>query len=271
MHTRELKIDLEPWSLFRVLASKERPFLIDAGQPWGEEWVSSMGFRPRMQLRVTAADPADAPLDRFAGDQLQQELQDVEAISRHALAHATVVEFFFRRTSVIPLKLFTLFSSDEAARAQFRGRLGRLRRLLSSLRGKEEWGVRIIAGDVVRESARTLPSGRDYLQVKKRLLDETAEPPSTVVRAVNGALRSLGTVAAKTRKVSFPPAGKGRPYVAGASFLVPATKRSAWKAHIARTTAALAGGGHRLELSGPWPPYTFSNIELEFKTRFGVS
>jgi hypothetical protein len=24
-------------------------------------------------------------------------------------------------------------------------------------------------------------------------------------------------------------------------------------------------------VSGPWPPYTFSNIELEVKTRFGVS
>ena len=23
--------------------------------------------------------------------------------------------------------------------------------------------------------------------------------------------------------------------------------------------------------SGPWPPYTFANIELEFKTQFGVS
>jgi hypothetical protein len=24
-------------------------------------------------------------------------------------------------------------------------------------------------------------------------------------------------------------------------------------------------------LSGPWPPYSFANIELEFKTQFGVS
>ena len=24
-------------------------------------------------------------------------------------------------------------------------------------------------------------------------------------------------------------------------------------------------------VSGPWPPYSFSNIDLEFKTRFGVS
>jgi len=62
MHARELTLDLDPWSLFRTLASKERPFFIDAGQPWGEDWVSSMGFRPRMQFRVTASDPAEAPL-----------------------------------------------------------------------------------------------------------------------------------------------------------------------------------------------------------------
>ena len=32
MHARELTLDLDPWSLFRALASKERPFFIDAGQ-----------------------------------------------------------------------------------------------------------------------------------------------------------------------------------------------------------------------------------------------
>jgi hypothetical protein len=33
--------------------------------------------------------------------------------------------------------------------------------------------------------------------------------------------------------------------------------------------------GERAELrfltSGPWPPYSFANIDLEFKTQFGVS
>src|SRR5688500_4899005 len=91
---------------------------------------------------------ADAPIERFTGDQLQQELQDVEAISRHALAHAAVIEFFFRRAPVIPLKLFTLFSSDEKVRAHVRSRLGLLKRTFSKLRGLEEWGVRIVAGGV---------------------------------------------------------------------------------------------------------------------------
>ena len=51
---------------------------------------------------------ADAPLERFSGEQLRSDLQDIEAVSRHALAHASVIEFFFRRSPVIPLKLLTL-------------------------------------------------------------------------------------------------------------------------------------------------------------------
>lgn len=200
---------------------------------------------------------SDAPLERFAGDALQQALQDVDAISRHAVAHASVIEFFFRRTPVIPLKLFTLFSSDDKVRAHVRSRLVSLKRLFATLRGQEEWGVRIMAGEVEAEAARTLDSGRDYLQVKKRLQQQTVAPSRATLRAINGALRSLGRRASKTRKETFPPPGRGRPYVAGASFLVSAKRRQAWTKQAAAHAAALAAEGHRLEMTGPWPPYHF--------------
>jgi hypothetical protein len=214
-------------------------------------------------LRLLAIDRdvwavvADAPLDRFSADVLQQELQDVEAISRHALAHAAVIEFYFRRAAVIPLKLFTLFSSDETACAHVRRRLPALKRMFSALRGLEEWGVRIFAGEAEVESTATVDSGRDYLQVKKRLQAQVVAPSRATIRAVNGAIRSLGRRAAKVRKEAFPPPGRGRPFVAGASFLVKVNRRSTWKAHAAKLGAALAADGHRLEMSGPWPPYHF--------------
>lgn len=200
---------------------------------------------------------ADAPLERFAGEALQQEMQDVEGISRHAVAHASVIEFFFRRGPVIPLKLFTLFSTDEKARAHVRSELAPLKRMFAALRGLEEWGVRIIAGEVEAETARTLDSGREYLQLKKRLHEQTVAPSRATVQAVNGALRSLGPFASKMRKENFPLPGRGRPYVSGASFLVSAQRRTAWKRQAARIAAALAAQGHRLEMSGPWPPYHF--------------
>jgi hypothetical protein len=95
------------------------------------------------------------------------------------------------------------------------------------------------------------------LQAKKRLHEQAAVPPRTMVRAVNGALTSLGKGAVQTRKEAFPPPGAGRPYVAGASYLVKAARRGAWKTLVARTVASLEKDGHRLELSGPWPPYHF--------------
>jgi hypothetical protein len=183
---------------------------------------------------------ADAPLERFTGEALQQEMQDVESISRHAFAHASVIEFFFRRSPVIPLKLFTLFSSDDKARSDVRSRLGSLRRMFTALRGLEEWGARIIAGEVEAEAGRTLESGHEYLQLKKRLHEQTAAPPRATMQAVDGALRSLGRLASKTRKEMLPPAGRGRPYIRGASFLVKASRRTAWKKEAARIATSLA-------------------------------
>jgi hypothetical protein len=200
---------------------------------------------------------ADAPLDRFGGEPLQNDLQDVEAISRHALAHASVIEFFFRRAPVIPLKLFTLFSSDDRVREHLQSRRTRLRKLFGELRSHEEWGVRVIAGEVEAESARSLTSGRDYLEVKKRLIQQNAAPPRATVRDIAAVLKALGKLAARTRKEAFPPPGKGRPFVTGASFLVRASRRGQWSRQVATLTAALAKRGHRLEVTGPWPPYHF--------------
>ena len=200
---------------------------------------------------------ADAPLDRFAGEQLQEDLQDVEAISRHAVAHAAVIEFFFRGAPVIPLKLFTLFSSDERLREHLQSRRTRFRRLFGELRGLEEWGVRVVVGQVEHDAAPSLKSGRAYLQVKKRLNDQNAAPSPSAMKDANSALKRLGRMASKLRKDAFPPAARGRPFVSGASFLVKAARRNQWKTEVATLTAALANRGHRLEVTGPWPPYHF--------------
>lgn len=65
MHTHPLTVDVAPWVLFRALAHRERPFYIDAAQPWGEEWISCMGFGPRMQFRSGAGGGALAALDKI--------------------------------------------------------------------------------------------------------------------------------------------------------------------------------------------------------------
>jgi hypothetical protein len=200
---------------------------------------------------------ADAPLERFGAEQLQDKLQDIESISRHAVAHASIVEHFFRRAPVIPLKIFTLFSADARVQQHLQGRLTRLRKLFAELRGLEEWGVRIITRSAEADSTRPVTRGRDYLQVKKRLADQGASPSRKGVKEANAALKALGKRASRIRRDEFPPPGQGRPFVTGGSFLVKVKHRPAWKKEVLRLSAALAKRGHRLEVSGPWPPYHF--------------
>jgi hypothetical protein len=200
---------------------------------------------------------ADAPEEHFSQQRLEAELQDVEAITQHALAHASLVEYFFRRAPVIPLKLFTMFSSDERARQRLAARAPALRKLFGRLRGLEEWGVRITAAAVsTAADASSANSGREYLTAKKRLRD--GEVPREAQRAVSSALATLKKAAARVERDDFPPPAPGRPYVVGASFLVRAAKRIAWLKLVRSLERELGAQGHKLDASGPWPPYHFT-------------
>jgi hypothetical protein len=209
---------------------------------------------------------ADAPLDRFSSDRLQEDLQDLEAVSRHALAHASVVEFFFRKTPVIPLKLFTLFSEDDRVKQYLSGRAAALRKLFTELRGLEEWGVRVIVdpSSVVRSQKGSSdisagPSGKEYLQTKKRLLNQSSATIQAAAKEAKAALKSLASTATSVRNQPLPAPTPNRPFVAGASFLVKAKDRNAWKRRVSSLAATLATRGHRLEVNGPWPPYHFAS------------
>ena len=133
---------------------------------------------------------ADAPLDRFSAEQIQHDLQDIDRIARHALAHASVIEYFFRRSPVVPLKLFTLFVTDERAIAHMRRRRATLRRLFTQVRGLEEWGVRMTIeaqAAALRVPDEPLASGRQYLEIKKRLRDRAPARPAAAKEAAKRA------------------------------------------------------------------------------------
>jgi hypothetical protein len=215
--------------------------------------------RPRLIAieRDIWAVVADAPLERFGGEEIRNTLQDVESISRHALAHASVVEHVFRRAPVIPLKLLTLFSSDAKVRQHLLSRRVRLRRLFAETRGLEEWGVRVITHNAEADSSQRITSGHDYLRMKQQLSDRRQSPTRASVKEATAALKALTRRASRMRRDAFLPGGSGQLSVVGASFLVEAAHRSQWKREVVRLRAALAKRGHRLEVSGPWPPYHF--------------
>ena len=88
---------------------------------------------------------ADAPQARFDESRIQRGLHDFKWLSRCAVAHEAVVEYFVRARAVVPMKLFTIFESDSRALAEIARQRRQLDRSIQHVAGGREWGARIRA------------------------------------------------------------------------------------------------------------------------------
>lgn len=210
---------------------------------------------------------ADAPLDRYGEDTINRGLSDLDWVSRAAVAHEGVIESFIAAPAVLPMKLFTIFASDDRARDHMRGDARRIDALIRRVANHHEWGVRVVldrdslarAGQARRPSKRPgAPSGRGFLAAKKAQRDASAELARHAQEAVADLYDRLAERAgrSKRRAASELPVQSG-PLLLDAAFLVPVNKAARFRAAVRREARALGRHGYQVTLTGPWPPYTF--------------
>ena len=201
-----------------------------------------------------------APLPQYGEASIARGLQDLDWVSRCAIAHESVVERWIRAQAVLPMKLFTIFESDQRALAYVRQQRRTLDRIIRRVAGRCEWGVRIrLASPPAPERrARRATSGTGYLAAKKRIRDSAQEQAARGQSRANAAFVALGAKAAEARRHP-PPTGAQVPsrLLLDAAFLVATDRVAPFQAAARRLTRDLRGDGFGLELTGPWPPYNF--------------
>jgi hypothetical protein len=200
------------------------------------------------------------PLDRYGPERLETALRDLKWVSTVAVAHEGVVEHFARRrnTTVVPMKLFTMFSAESRAVEEMRSRRKGIQEVLKRIAGCEEWGVRI-----VREAVAAAPietpgqrSGTAFLAARKKTRDDARAAAARGAEAAAGVFGVLRPLAKDARRREESPAGASPPLL-DAAFLVPAARRVRFRAAARRAARACMGAGVRMTLTGPWPAYNF--------------
>src|SRR6202008_318390 len=102
---------------------------------------------------------ADAPLGQYGGAPIERGLKDLDWVALRGAAHARVVEYFARRRTTLPMKLFTLFTEDARALADVGAGEARIRRVLDRVAGRHEWGVRVrLDASLARRQLRRRPA-----------------------------------------------------------------------------------------------------------------
>jgi hypothetical protein len=209
---------------------------------------------------------ADAPLDRYDEAAINRGLSDLDWVSRAAVAHEAVVESFISETAVLPMKLFTIFTTDDRAVEHVRAEHRRIATVVKRVANHQEWGVRVVRDRdravAAAPKKRTGPaggrSGVAYLTRKKAQRDAVVELAAHARETVAALYDRLATRSrlAKRRLASELPV-QGGPLLLDAAFLVPRARAASFQALAAREARALARHGYGLTFSGPWPPYSF--------------
>ena len=238
-----------------VASSTPPPAGAATGLP-GTGPVRAIEIKPGRYLVVS-----DVPMAELGEAQLAAKMSDLDWVSRAAVAHEGVNEAFMNADAVVPMKLFTLFTSDERALDEIRKGWKRVDGLIKRLNKSQEWGVRLVFDESRAPKASLADgpvSGRGYLQAKRQQHEASTRRSSTMRKTAGDVIKTLRPMArdVEKRSVTEPPDSRSR-LLLDAAFLVPRAKADRFRKSVEERARKIAPQGYALQLSGPWPPYSF--------------
>ncbi len=204
---------------------------------------------------------ADAPLEAFSAEAIEPRLRDLDWVSKAGAAHEAIVEHATRAGTVVPMKLFTLFSSDERAREHVARTKKMLDRVVDRIADCEEWGLRVLFDEArATKTASRGPApatGVAFLQRKKELGDVRRRLAAEAKEEVEALYARLAKSVKKAVRRAPPTQELAGSVLLDAAFLVPRAKTKTFKGAVAGVAKGLAKNGYHVTLTGPWPAYSF--------------
>jgi hypothetical protein len=223
-----------------------------------------------IELAGLAAVVGTVHLAEFGEESLRRKLDDLDSLDAIARAHHEVVALTARHAAAVPMRLATVYSDDEGVATMLTERHDDLLAVLDQIAGRTEWGVKVYAaneanreGDAETASASTRP-GTAYLLKRKAQLSAAESGRQEAVasaREVHEILSELA-VAARLHAPQDPQlTGETGWMVLNGAYLIDDTAAKLFADRVRELSDRHPAV--RLELTGPWPAYSFASIADE--------
>jgi hypothetical protein len=215
---------------------------------------------------ITPVDDVD-----FSQGVIDARAKDVEWLGAIGYRHQSVMNALMHGGTIIPLRAFTLFASEETLRRHLEDDGPRFAKLLDRLDGKQEWTLRIEFDpqlwsealvrrvDSLRSLSEEIASaseGKAFL-LRKKLDDEKKKASREAEQQVMAEIER-----AVMDKLACDTVAETRQQRSGAFPQINVLLERDEEARLEELRDDLAGrftaDGVTLALTGPWPPYTFA-------------
>ncbi|MFE8938314.1 GvpL/GvpF family gas vesicle protein [Streptomyces sp. NPDC007872] len=225
-----------------------------------------------LSLPAAGPDPVAFVVSRVAPDQfdertLKARFEDLEWLEDVARAHHDVVQTVARHDTVLPLRLATVYQNDDRARRALTAQRHVFAERIALLHGRSEFGVKLYVGSTgptgpsePRDGTDgpSLSPGKAYL--RRRRAQHSAQ--EVRYRHAQEAADRVEALASRfsTHRVRHP-AQRGalagpEENVLNDAYLVPYDRAEEFRTALAAAVDGL--DGVRVEVTGPWAPYSFA-------------
>lgn len=225
------------------------------------------GERPRLagadELGAVVGTVAD---EGFGEAALAAAMDDLGRIEMLVRAHHRVVAAAAQDRTVAPVRLATVFRDDEAVVAMLHERREEFRAVLDRIRGRREWGVKVYVDGADATGGAAAPEtspgdrpGTSYLLRRKADRDRGAQARAGARAVADQVARTAAACAADVRRFAPQDArlsGRTQEMVLNATFLVDRAREQEF-----RDAVSGAAAGAVVEVTGPWPPFSFAAAE----------
>jgi hypothetical protein len=226
--------------------------------------VDGADVRAVVEGRLTAI-VSSVNREGFSEDTIRNRLEDLDWLEKLARAHHEVVDHIARRHPVAPVRMATVYLEDAGVRDLLRARRAELAETLDRVRGRAEWGVKGYAAPAAEtaqsgpEAAASDKPGTSYLMRRRAERNRGAQRRERIAATAEKLHQELAGLAVDSRV--YPPqdprlTGRRDEMIINAAYLVD----DAGAALLAERVDEWADAELRLELTGPWAPYSFTSL-----------
>jgi len=239
---------------------------------------------PAFPLRLIAHRDVQAvvsavSLDEFGQAAIDRRVSDPRWVEQKVRAHDEVIRAAMSAGAVIPCRFCTVVRGEADVRRLLATHHDRIVATLETLNGKQEWGVKAFADVGVvalqlhpraADQGESPAAGRAYLQ-RKAQEDATRGDAERAARGFGDAChQQLVEVASNAALLERRPretGGRSHPAlpVLNGAYLVADDGAERFHATVAALVERLGPLGLTLEVTGPWPPYNFVNLDLSLE------
>jgi hypothetical protein len=249
--------------------------VLRAGEPSPPDIAGVSSPVGRIEAEGLAVLVSRVPAAEFSAQPLREHLNDLAWLERVARAHEAVLERAFAETTIVPLRMCTLYESTDNVRAMVEREHASLVDALEALDGRQEWGVKLIVDpDRLAEAARASSSdaadfeeqlaghsaGGAYMlrrRQERHLREVTAALAGHVAEQVHSRLADWATDAVTRPPQNRELSGHEGEMLLNGAYLVEAERVDGLRELISELEEQHRPLGARIELTGPWPPFNF--------------